>query len=138
MGFAKLTLIPDKASYSAIDTIQVIGVQLEGGVSRNRRDFIGGGDSVSVQFTISPTDYTYLVGFYKQAIQQNNIPFDIDLVLDGASLAEYEAFFIPDTLRLSSIKGFRYTVTAKLEVKAPLPNTIADNALVVAFEDAQV
>lgn len=135
MALNTLILIPDKSSYSDVAATQTVGVKLDGGLSKYRRDQIGGGDLVNVQFTINRFDYEYLRAFFRTSVQQGSEAFLINLIIDDGGLELYESYFVPGSFRLASHRGATYQVSAQLEVKSPPPDTAFDETLILLVEE---
>jgi hypothetical protein len=130
----KLVLTPSEAGYSATPGSDVLSVQLSGGPSRTRLDFVGSVATVNVSWNIPVDAFNYLQAFYRTGAQQGGEPFLIDLILDGAALVEYEAKFIPESYQVVGVQGLTTMVTAQLEVKPAAVDAAYDEALMDAYE----
>ena len=116
MPLPKLTLRPDQAGYSVGDPDEIVATKLDGGASRQRRDVLGGALPVTAQWTLGPTEYAAWQDFVRDATGYGAEPFLCDLILDGASLQECKAQFVPRSRKLVSHRGLTYVVGAQLEV----------------------
>lgn len=135
MALSKLILPPDKEGYSVTDGTEVIAVQLDGGAARYRRDVLGATSRVPVQWKLNPGNYRYLRAFYRTATNNGATPFLIDLLMDEPTLTEHQAYFVPGSMKLSSVSGLTHTVAAELEVIPDLPDAAYDAALVMIYEE---
>lgn len=120
MALPKLALTPDSSGYSAKFGNEVLSAKLAGGRSRRRRDIIGASHNVSVEWIMTPDEYSYLKLFYAER-QNGALPFLMDLILDGPFPLEYEVSLVEDTFKLASQAGATYIVTAELEVVPSTP-----------------
>lgn len=94
----------------------VIHTQLSGGAGRYRQDKLGATYQVTAQWTLDPTEYAAMVGFYQNITKQGVLPFLIDLVIEDSKLEEYAARFAPLSFRLLEQSGLMYKVGATLVV----------------------
>lgn len=115
MAIPKLTLVPDLAGYQVGDPQDVLSAKLEGGGSRYRLDLLDPAVPVSVQWTLTRDRYDYLQSFIALAINRGADPFYVDLKLNGSTLQECFAHFVPGTRRATP-RGPAWLVTADLEV----------------------
>lgn len=107
----------DKANYvSQIAPGAVFATKLSGGKSARRLDQLGASSIVTVTATLSKDDYATIVGFFNNDLKLGSLPFTTQLVLGGASLDTYNAFFVEDTFGVQGVVGETYTVGAQLEV----------------------
>jgi hypothetical protein len=114
----KIQLIPDSAGYSAGEASGVDGSGVAGPALLMRRSYINNAALVDVQWTLNPSEYTYLYKAYRVSEIGGNPPFLIDMILDNPLLMEYIAKFVAGSFRLASHTGSIFTVTAKLYVTA--------------------
>lgn len=131
----KLQIPPDQAAYVAVSGNEVLSVKLDGGASRYRSDIIGAWSSVTAQWTLNRMQYNYLSAFFRTKTKRGAIPFLCDLYLESSEIQEFTCYFVPSTFQLISQAGLTFTVGASLEVKPPVPDPDADNALVVLYEE---
>lgn len=135
MALSKFTIPPNKEGYGVTDGSEVIGVKLDGGASRYRRDVVGSTSRVTVQWSLNPSSYRYIRAFFRTATANGSSPFLIDLLMDEPALTEHTAHFVPDSMQLTNVRGNTYTVSAELEIK-PLPaDEEYDTALVMLYEE---
>ena len=134
MALNVLNLIPDQASYAVTDGEEVISVSLDGGSSRFRRDILRSPFLVNVKWTLSQDEYNYIRAFYKTGVESGSSPFLIQLLIDSGELEEYEAHFVPNSFKLSSVKATSYTVTSQLEVIQKNRNEQDDWAKIMEYE----
>lgn len=116
MELVKFVIPPDQTSYSVADGNEVVGVKLDGGASRFRRDILNATSRVTVQWSCNPAKYKYIRGFYKAVTVSGSLPFSIDLILDEPELTSHKAYFVPDSMALREQRGLLYVVSAELEV----------------------
>lgn len=124
----KLILPPDQSSYSVVDGEENLRQILDGGLGRYRRDVIGASSTVNCQWTVDRNNYQYLRSFYN-IITESASPFLIDLYIDAPYLTEHTAYFIPNTMRLSSQSGLTFTLTCQIEVE-PIDNSEFDTTFI--------
>lgn len=133
----KLKLHPDKAGYAVqLSNGEVLEVQLDGGAPRIRADILNANIVVDVQWITHADGYDYLNAFYRYATRRGSLPFTMDMILEGAAMAEYTAQFRPNTFKLSQQSGGTYYVSAQLSV-TPVVNEdqdTTDAATITAFE----
>ena len=121
MTLTKCNLAPEKQSYTHQDGNEIVSVNLDGGLSRTRRDKINSAMIVGVQWSCDKFTYNYMRSFYRGVTESGALPFLIDLLVDDAcALTEVEAKFVTGTFRLASHSGANYIITANLEIKPPV------------------
>jgi hypothetical protein len=131
----KLGLIPDQASYSTKDGTEVLSAQFEGGPPRYRRDVLGASSRVTVSWTLDASAYQYLRTFHRTAIGKGADWFLIDLLLDDADLAEYQAHFVPGSFGLQSRQGRAFVAGAELDVIPNATDQDYDDAVLMLFDE---
>jgi hypothetical protein len=132
----RLALRTQGQSYGVKFGQEVIGVQLDGGRPKNRRDILNASKRVSVEWILNTSEYDYIMAFYRTTTVSGSLPFTIDLVIDSQTRAVYTASFVPGSFQLASKAGDTFRVTADLDVDAVTPDATADAALVSAFNAA--
>lgn len=130
----KLRLIPQQSSYSVEDGTDVIRTELDGGAGRYRRDVVGSASRATVAWNLTQAEYAYMRAFYRTATQYGSEPFLMDMVLNSPDLTEHKAFFFPGSLKLNSIKGLTYSVSAEVEVVPNVEDTDFDTSLLDLFD----
>jgi len=133
MALETFLIPPDQAGYAVEDGDTFVMVQLEGGLSKVRRDVLGAARIVDVTWIFDRNTYRYFTAFYETVLAQGSLPFYMDLILDHPIPATYECRFYPNK-KLSEQKGLAYTVQAKLEALPPAANASLDNSIVDAYE----
>lgn len=128
----RLNLIPSQASYSADFGAQAEFVALEGGPARARATFIGAVARVSVAWNLNPLQADYLMAFYRTGTNYGVTPFTVPLILDGGDVQDYEARFIPGSLKLTGVQGLEVSYSAQLEVK-PMDDGANDEPLIMLY-----
>lgn len=131
----KLTIPPNKEGYSVTGGTEVIGVQLDGGASRYRRDVIGATSRVSVQWSLSQGAYDYMRAFYRTATVNGSAPFLVDLLMDEPQLTEHTVYFVPGSMKLSGVAGLTHYVSAELEVYPKPRDEEYDIALLMLYTE---
>jgi len=117
----KFLIPPNNTSYNVERGNAVVETQLDGGLSRRRKDVLGAAKIVTVEWVLDRADYLYLCAFFDTELCEGAHPFTIDLVVDTPILVERTVWFLADAPpRLVEQKGLAHKVTAKLEVM-PLP-----------------
>lgn len=126
-------LIPaEQDNYSAMPSATAaIAIELDGGAPRVRRDKLGSAYTITVQWSVGPDDFNYLMAFWRTGTAEGSLPFLIDLLIDEAETGEYQATFVPGTFKLYSKSGLTYVLQASLSV---IPNAIveADDQILLA------
>lgn len=115
MPLAKLDLRPEKATYKYTCNRDVVSTQLEGGLSRRRRDIAGSSAVVNCTWFLHPFQYQYFMAFYQLETLRGANSFLIDLLIEQPYLEEMKASFIEQTLTMQQI-GLSFQVSADLEV----------------------
>ena len=111
----ELIIPPDQDGYSVEKSAEsVIRVQLDGGAGRYRQDLFGVSDLVSCQWILDGNQYNYLQSFYRFH-SSGSMPFMANLIVDHAELKPYECRFMPNSFKLTGIKGLAYFCSATLE-----------------------
>lgn len=130
----KCVLPPDQSSYTVTDGQSVDYTQLEGGKGRYRTAILNPSSNVTVQWTTDGEGYEYLRAFYQTCVSLASSPFLIDLIMDNKELTEHEAYFIPNTFKLSGVSGLTYIVSTQLEVIPKTPDFISNSTHVAMWE----
>lgn len=112
----KLNLAPIQADYTVTDGVEVVRVDLAGGMGRYRRDILKASKTVNVTWWTTTAEYDYLRAFYRVVVAEGARRFLIDLIIDSPELVEHEAMIIPGTMQLAGVMAGIYHVTAQLEV----------------------
>lgn len=129
MTLPKLDLLPEKATYQYNINRDVVSTQLEGGLSRRRRDIAGSSSVIKCSWFLQPFQYQYFMSFYHFSVKRGANNFRIDLLLEQPYLEEMVASFIEESISMKQI-GLSYEVTADLEV---VPIQIDDMAELVVL-----
>lgn len=117
MALEKLQLLPEQSGYSYTSKNDVIATQLDGGLSRKRKDIARAANEVQCQFVLNPSQYQYFMAFYQAATHRGVTNFLIDLLLEQPYLEEKEAAFVPDSISVEN-RGLSFSVSVVLEVTA--------------------
>lgn len=111
----ELTIPPDQDGYSVEKSAEsVIRIQLDGGAGRYRQDLFGVSDLVSCQWILDGDQYNYLQSFYRSH-SSGAMPFMANLIVEHAELKPYECRFMPNSFKLTGVKGLAYFCSATLE-----------------------
>lgn len=111
----ELIIPPDQDGYSVEKSAEsVIRVQLDGGAGRYRQDLFGVSDLVSCQWILDGSQYDYLQSFYRLH-SSGSMPFMANLIVGHAELKAYECRFMPNSFKLTGVKGLAYFCSATLE-----------------------
>lgn len=111
-----LHLLPEQDGYTVEESAEtVVRTQLDGGAGRYRKVLFGVSKLVTCTWICDENEYDYLKMFYR-VTQEGALPFRTQLIFDTSQLEDYECHFIPKSLKLESVKGLAYTVSATLEV----------------------
>ena len=130
----RLNLIPSQASYSADYGAEAEFVALDGGPARARATFVGAVARVSVAWNLNPLQADYLLAFYRASSKRGVLSFTVPLILDDGSVRDYEARFIPGTLKLTGVQGLEVSYSAQLEAR-PLDDYDDDETLIMLFDE---
>lgn len=118
----ELIIPPDQDGYSVEKSAEsVIRIQLDGGAGRYRQDLFGVSDLVSCQWILDSSQYDYLQSFYRLH-SSGSMPFMVNLIVDHAELKPYECRFVPNSFKLTGVKGLAYFCAATLEC-TPIEDT---------------
>lgn len=131
---SKLLLTPSQSGYAVEDGAETLWAPLSGGPARFRRDFTGAAARVNANWNLPPDEFTYIRAFYRTATEMGSEPFDIDLIIDGFELLEYEARFIPGSMRITGANGTMTSVSAQMEVRPRPVDTESDEAIIMLYE----
>lgn len=111
----ELIIPPDQDGYSVEKSAEsVIRIQLDGGAGRYRQDLFGVSDLVSCQWILDGNQYNYLQSFYRFH-SSGSMPFMANLIVEHAELKPYECRFMPNSFKLTGVKGLAYFCSATLE-----------------------
>jgi hypothetical protein len=134
---SKFLIPPLQAGYAVESAAEeTLRAKLDGGASKFRADIIGGASNVACNWQMNPSQFNYLGAFYRTATARGSLPFEIDLLLDNASMVEYSAHFLGKYTYTQS--GLTYYVQAMLEVVPNFnPDEASDDAALIAAFEAQ-
>jgi hypothetical protein len=135
---AQFLIRPNKSGYSHQQASEALTADVEGGMPRVRRDVVGAVFLVNVSWVFDAEQYDYACAFKRTATDHQSLPFDIELILDSAAVAVYEAKFVPGSWQLTGQSGLAYMVSAQLWVTAPInPDEATDDQTIIdAYEEA--
>jgi hypothetical protein len=128
----RLELPPAQAGYAVDPQSDTIGARMGAGPARFRRDQIGGVSLVSAQWRCSRLQFEVFEAFFRTTAPAS-MPFLVDLIIDYADPAEYEARLIPGSKRVSGVPGNARIVEAQLEVRPVAADAEVDAALVMLY-----
>lgn len=135
MALQKLILPPEQSGYAVSATKDVITVELGGGFSRSRKDIVNSASIIDCRWTLNLEEYQYFRAFFNIVTKKGTLPFLIDLLLDQPYLEEYEAKFVPDSVRMSDPFGLSRVCTAQLEVIPLDPEEMGEGILLFFGND---
>lgn len=133
----KIKISPAEEGYQVAYQPQATVAVLEGGPSRYRRDLLGARNKVSVEWYVDRDGYDYMMAFYRAATLSGAASFTLDLFVDYAELATYEAWISPGTFQLNRIIGDAYVFGAELEVPSLPWDPVLDAAILDGYEELQ-
>lgn len=132
----KLFLRPNSSGYAVSPQSEVVSTELDGGMSRSRRDKLGMPSLVNVAWMLDEQGFEYLNAFFFTVLKSGTLPFLCDLLLDHPALTEHTCKFVPGSFKpISNTSAFIFNATAQLEVK-PNPRDEAADILLVAYYEA--
>lgn len=115
-GMRTLPYKPERSSYVYDHRSHVIAVDLEGGLSKSRKDIDGGSSFVSCTWYLKPDEFEYFTAFYNAIAGDGSKSFKANLILDKPYTQLFDCKFVPDSLKSVSPSALLYTVSAELEV----------------------
>lgn len=113
----KCPFLPEQDSYSAKYGEQIVSIDLDGGLPRQRKDFDNAASSFTVKWILDRAKFEKIQSFYRAYVRSGGAPFLIDLILDDSGILEYTAVIVADSWSFDSIEGFTYTVSCELKVE---------------------
>lgn len=134
MTLEKLPFVPEKSSYVYKTGKEVISEQLDGGLSRRRKDVAEAASIVECTWFLNPVDYQYFTAFYQFATVRGSRPFLVDLILDQPLLEERQAAFTENGFDVNQI-GLDFEVKTQLEVVSNQDNGFAEMVLILYGQD---
>ncbi|WP_156523234.1 hypothetical protein [Bordetella ansorpii] len=114
----KIPFQPLKAGYGGEPAFGVSRIELAGGPGRYRATPEPQEHMLTASWLLQEHEYSAFMGFVRSVARTGGAPFLADLIIDDAAVREYAARIVPGTLRLVSIAGNVYTVSAQLEVES--------------------
>jgi hypothetical protein len=131
----KLLLRPNSAGYAVVLGNEIVSINVDGGPSRSRRDFLGKPSMVNVAWMLDQAGSEYLNAFFRTATANGSLPFLCDLLLDRSTLEEYTCKFVPGSFKpIGSTAAFTFNAIASFEVQ-PLPvNAELDTEIMDSWE----
>lgn len=130
MALEKLTLVPEQSGYKYNINHDVISIQLEGGLSRRRRDKANSASIIECEWVLQDFEYQYFMSFFHSAAKRGSSPFLIDLLLEQPYLEEQTCTFVEETLEVTN-KGLAFFVKADLESVPAQDDNFADMVLLL-------
>jgi hypothetical protein len=129
---SKILVTPLVESFAVDHGNNVISTKLDGGASRYRLDKIGVPHTASVKWTLDETAYDYFMAFYRTGIDYGSLSFEVDLLIDSATLTEYTVHLVPGSLKTTYLGDGKFEITAQLEVVVIEANESEDLATIAA------
>jgi hypothetical protein len=108
---------PDQSGYTTYDNETVVATQLDGGMSRSRRDILNASSYVDCQWTCDANAYKYMRMFYRNVAAEGAIGFYCPLYLDFEAPRMYFTKFKSGSLKLKSQSGLQFVLSATLELE---------------------
>lgn len=118
----KFPFCPQQSGYAAEFADGLVSTGVSGGPSYSRLDTTGNPSIVTASWVLRGRDYDLFMGHIRNWIRSGGDPFSIELALETTDPVEYRATFIPGSIRLIEKDGFKFVVSAQLEV---LPNFVS-------------
>lgn len=112
-----LSFLPERSGYAYNNNSGLLTVEVEGGLSKSRADFVGGGNIVDVTYQLTADEYEFFMIFYNTIAEKGAAEIVAPLILDGRSVEEYTCKFVPNSVQMSEPNGSRYIVNCQLEVQ---------------------
>lgn len=128
----KFLITPTSAGYSANYGEEVIRTALDGGAGRYRADILQSSTMVECSWVLTGRQFDYMSAFYRLH-KKGAVPFEIDLIVDGAALVERVVNIVPGSYQLTGQSADNYFVKATLEVHPIIFSDDADLAIVSAY-----
>lgn len=112
---------------------EVLATELDGGKPRMRRDILNASSRVSVSWKFKAAEYNYFWAFFRTTLVRGSLPFELDLLMEGAGLQERTVQFVPGTVQLGQQDGDVHVINAELYVDPIAADASADDAIVDAY-----
>lgn len=138
MPLPKLEIKIAQSAYAVSEPETAKTVVTQGGLPRQRLDFLDANVLINVQWELGPTKSEELVNFYYNDAKEGGAAFLIDLMLDTFEQTEYTAFIVPGSFSLDEVEGLTYRYSAKLEVAPAQINEDTDNAIMFVYESYSI
>lgn len=113
--------LPEQDGYSIRRGNDLVSVRLGGGPARVRRDSLGTPHEVTCTWMCDVSEYTYLIGWFRERVQARSAFFRIPLLIDAPVAVNHLARVLDGPEELASTRGHSFVVRATLEV---MPNPI--------------
>ena len=133
----KLTLPPDQFSYVYNPAKDVVSIELDGGLSKSRRDIQGSAAIIDCNWFLNLADYQYFRAFFNFNTKKGAQSFLIDLLVDQPYLEEYEAKFVPDSVTMDNPIGLSRKITARLEI-VPIEDSDFDEMILLLHDGTEI
>lgn len=114
----KFKFIPLQAGYSGEVDSGVIHQVLDGGMPRFRRASKNNANTVNCAWKLDELGYQYCMAFYRKWVRNPARPFHVEMFLDDPFVVNYECWFVPNSVKLTSMNGLIYNISAQLIVKS--------------------
>lgn len=114
----KFAYPPDGATYAVDDPGNRLSISY-GVAGIYGRNLLNCWRNVTVGWSVSADIYNYITQVYRWFIVNGGQSFSCNLELDEITLTEAECKFILGSLKLNSIQGLTYNVSASFSVKTP-------------------
>lgn len=130
----RLQVCPLQAGYTVQYGNDTISQRLEGGASRFERAVIGTSHMAALNFALSEGGYQYLMAFFRVWQRNPSQPFIAALIIDDHQMADYQCWFMPDSISLTAKNGAVFYVSAMVEVKAMAADAEFDQAIIDGYD----
>lgn len=139
VGIQTLLERPDETGYAVSENQDsILNADLDGGPPRTRRDVIGGGRIVTVQWSGQAKRWQSIRNFFIQNVALNCPQFYLGLIIASSEYESYLCNLIPGSIKTSTPVGQYWVIQATLEV-APLSSELSgwpsDGNSLVLFDD---
>jgi hypothetical protein len=116
MATPLLSIDPVSDGYNFTPADNVVATKLEGGASRRRTDIVGGASTVGATWIVNRTQYTELMGFFRERLQFGTRPFRMTIVSDVGITMPHVCVCFGDLPRLTRQRGNAFWVQGTFEV----------------------
>ena len=132
MTYPRFDYTPAAARYSSQPGTGVIGTDVEGGFPRLRKDQLFAPSKFQVQWVIPSDEFDDFMFSFRHTLNSGAASFIIPLLLDYDERIDYIAQIVPNSFKVTSARGMRRTITAKI-IALPVEDLQAIDSVVALY-----